>query len=178
MENYTIKITWDNTNDKKSIILLYSLGYVIEKTYQDYQTARLLYALAARNGLPKAKSALAYLYEHGLGTEKNVQRALVLYEQAANEGDRGAQNHLGRVYLANGECKKALKFSEFAASQNDPSACMRLCRMLLWGEGTDQDYKKAMYYYRKARRLGARDAERKLQKWLKWLNHYSPKPLL
>jgi eukaryotic-like serine/threonine-protein kinase len=61
------------------------------------------YLKAAQQQWPDAEYRLAYMYEVGLGTAKDVQRAVELYRSAANAGYPDAQNVLGVLYATGGD---------------------------------------------------------------------------
>lgn len=48
----------------------------------------------AQEGDPDAQYNLAYMYENGLGVQKNETKALELYQQAADQGHSAAQTNL------------------------------------------------------------------------------------
>ena len=56
------------------------------------------YLKAANQNWPDAQYRLGYMYETGLGTAKDVQRAVSLYRSAAEGGYPDAQNLLGVLY--------------------------------------------------------------------------------
>lgn len=64
----------------------------------DYAAARTLWELAAAQGDPVALCFLASLHEHGLGTDRNEVRALVLYRNAkAHGGCRSIDQSIARL---------------------------------------------------------------------------------
>ena len=64
----------------------------------DFDSARILWELAAANGDPVALCFLASLQEGGFGTPKNPAEALSLYRQAkARGGCRGIDDALARL---------------------------------------------------------------------------------
>ncbi len=54
-----------------------------------------LYLIASDLDHYGAKNNLALLYESGLGTPKDVNKALQLFQEAADQGDITAQYNLG-----------------------------------------------------------------------------------
>jgi TPR repeat protein len=64
---------------------LFGLGYMYRKgihVAKDYAEANHYFALAAEQGNPKAMIKLAESLEQGLGIERNLPKALSLYEGA------------------------------------------------------------------------------------------------
>jgi hypothetical protein len=64
----------------------------------DYRTAAEEWRLAAEGCDPRAETALAMLYQDGLGVPRDIRRAIHWYERAARAGDPVAQMSLGDLY--------------------------------------------------------------------------------
>jgi TPR repeat protein len=64
----------------------------------DYAKAKELLEAAAARGAPRAVSNLGYMYEHGLGCSRDVQRAIELYEKAVQGGEYFPCLWLARIY--------------------------------------------------------------------------------
>ena len=84
-------------------------------------------------------------------------------EAAAEQGDMGAQFHLGNMYY-NGEgtevnYEKALYWWEKAAEQGDVRAQFNVGLIFFRGLGTEVNYEKALYWYEKAAKQGDADAQ-------------------
>jgi TPR repeat protein len=106
----------------------------------------------ARRGDALAAERLADLYLEGRGGPKNVDRALVLYEAAANSGRLGAQVKLARVLHkgADGvpaDPAKAARYLQMAADQGHSGAGYTLAQMYADGEGVPQDGARAVALY-------------------------------
>lgn len=65
---------------------------------KDYATALREWQAAATQGDAKARNALGYLYEHGLGVTANPQQALKWYTAAAEQNYGPAEYNLGLLY--------------------------------------------------------------------------------
>ncbi len=65
---------------------------------QNFLEAKKWLDQGARQGSMAACTDLAYLYYHGLGGERDYEKALALYEQAALQGDVLAQANTGLMY--------------------------------------------------------------------------------
>src|SRR5262249_17324101 len=79
--------------------LHYQLDYgrVLEAAHR-YEDAFQHYLAAAESGYPTAFVYLAYAYEFGIGTERNLQQAAEWYQKAADLGFSTAMDELGRLY--------------------------------------------------------------------------------
>jgi hypothetical protein len=98
--------------------------------------------LAARNDVD-AEYWLAHMTELGLGVEKNIPKAIALYEKAAAKDSAPAETRLGEIYLQGDvtlpDYGKAFGLLNKAARQGYPRAAMLLGRMLRLGLGASAD---------------------------------------
>jgi eukaryotic-like serine/threonine-protein kinase len=134
---------------------------------QSYLDAISWYLKAAQQDWPDAQYRLGYMYEKGIGTDKDVPRAVQLYKSAADHGYPEAQNLLGILYATGTDGiteddKQAVGWYQKAADQGFPKAEKNLGDMYFFGKGVDKDYKQAMDWYQKAADQGFADAEFRL----------------
>ena len=88
-------------------------------------------ASSAHRTLPKDTSFdMGFKYEHGIGVEKDIEKALYYYKLGASEGDQRARNALERLTRS--------QFSYYAIGFKYEH-----------GFGVEKDIEKAKYYYRK-----------------------------
>lgn len=66
---------------------------------EDYTTAFGLLEPIAVQGNPEVQCIVANMYHLGLGTVRDVQKAVKLYLASAAQGYRVASNNLGTIYL-------------------------------------------------------------------------------
>src|SRR5262249_16606036 len=89
----------------------------------DYQEAFRFLSAAASRGVPRALANLARIYAEGLGTPKNVTKAIPVYERGAKAGEFFAQVALGRLYARGEETRvdpaAALRWYSAAVAQQD-----------------------------------------------------------
>jgi hypothetical protein len=98
--------------------------------------------LAARDDVD-AEYWLAHMTELGLGVEKNVPKAIALYEKAAAKGSTPAETRLGEIYLQGDatlpDYPKAFALLGKAARQGDSRAAMVLGKIYRLGLGAPAD---------------------------------------
>src|SRR5690606_2489865 len=68
------------------------------KERDSYAAAAEIWEPLAAEGDPRAQMQLAELYRHGLGVSRDIDRAVWLYDQAAQAGYAPAQVILGDLY--------------------------------------------------------------------------------
>jgi FOG: TPR repeat, SEL1 subfamily len=95
-------------------------------------------------------------YKKGLSyyKNKNYQKALPLFKDAANQGYAPAEAKLGEMYL-NGEgtlknYDKAMYWSKKAADQGDAEGEFDLAKIYHDGLGVPRNYRKALYWVKKS----------------------------
>mmetsp|Transcript_26441 Transcript_26441/g.29462 ORF Transcript_26441/g.29462 Transcript_26441/m.29462 type:complete len:828 (+) Transcript_26441:169-2652(+) len=101
---------------------------------------------------------LGIMYRRGHGVTRDFSAAFRWLCQAAEAGEKRAQNNIGLMYKrAEGvdqDFNKARKWIERSAESSYPPACYNMACLLLKGEGCAKDEDKALYWFRKAAVLG------------------------
>lgn len=96
---------------------------------KDYEKAQEIFLKIAQEGMV-AKFNLGYMYELGLGVEKDAKKAISFYTLSANDGYDVAQNTMGNAYLKGVGVEKNLKLAIFyyqlAAKQGNKEAIQTL----------------------------------------------------
>jgi localization factor PodJL len=128
-------------------------------------------AKAASRGHSEAQFMLASLYERGDGVEKDVPRAIGLYQLAANASHVRAMHNLGAMLLMRAEEQKrqdaagaarsyhdAAVWFERAAKQGFPDSQYNLALLYDQGLGIEQDLLRAYQWYVKAASAGVKEA--------------------
>lgn len=124
--------------------------------YKDvlYKKALYWYHRAAQKGHAASQYNLAYQYEHGLGTDADMEQAVYWYRRAANQGYGTAENNLGHLYeTGNGlpqDYGLALHWYGRAARHDDADGQCNTAIMYQFGYAGPRDYDKAAYWYAQA----------------------------
>ena len=169
----------ENINDNSNPTLEH-FTYIgrIQQAYKMFQDA-------AEKGNACAMYYLAEIYRYGslnigkgavLVLPNEVREAVNWYTKSADLGYTDAQYALGQIY-SNGEkygsriiVDKDSAIAAYwygvvknkytkSAEQGDAEAQVKLARMYQWGNGTDKDISKAVYWYRKAAEKDNADAQ-------------------
>jgi TPR repeat protein len=113
----------------------------------NYTDAFQLFSKEAGKGNAKAQYWLGYMNELGLGTGRDLQKAMALYRQAAGKNVVAAELRLGELYLHGNyvppDSASAKSYLEQAAYQGEPRAAMLLGEMYANGFGATPDLVKA-----------------------------------
>ena len=148
--------------DTRSMIgLAYIRLNAEDERYSPSKAAQYL-ILASDEGSAEAQFELAKLYETGLGVERNIDRALELYELSASADFPDALNDLGFLYFQGGtgniirDQRKALDYFKRAADLNQPQAMFNYAALIDDGliDGTGPS--DAAHYLYKSLRSGSR----------------------
>jgi len=120
---------------------------------------RITYSVYRLDEAPKEPTALAYL--HGLGVEKDHPRALRMFLQDADRGDKVAMNNIGVIYKCGYgvtvDYAEAMRWFNRAADV-EGAANLNIARLYEGGLGVPLDRLTAYQYYSRAKRLGVADA--------------------
>ena len=172
--------------------LAYMYLYGTNGVEQDFAASLKYYTMAAEQNNPIALNNLGSLYFNGIGTPKNIKKALEMFKKASNLGNSDASVNLAFIYLKGGphdaeRNRIAVELFEKAHEQNNiakfmlgyahykgfvvdrnyeqafklikaaaggesmiDEAQLTLAGMYINGEGTVQNYQKAIEAYRAA----------------------------
>lgn len=125
---------------------------------KDYTKAFMWYMKAAEQGIARAQSYVAYMYEEGLGVSPDYKEAIKWYSKAAENEFPPAQFDLGLMYF-NGlgytkDDSKALYWFKKAAHNGHIIAMNTVGYLYEEGKGVPTDYKEAVKYYSDAAEKG------------------------
>jgi TPR repeat protein len=121
---------------------------------------------------PELLYCLAHSYYHwegGYGVLKNEEKAVSLYQRAADLGHAGAQTKIGDAYAQCGftwlpkDKKQAARWYQAAAEQGDEEAVCMIVDMYQRGEGVKQNHAEAARLLRNAAARGDETAQHNLR---------------
>jgi TPR repeat protein len=116
----------------------------------------------AENGNKHAQYNLGLIYENGVGTEKDLEKAFHWYQKAAeNDHSIAMFNLANSYYFGNGtekNLKKAFHWHRKAAENGHSIAMFNLAIFYENGDGAEKNLKKAFYWYQKAAENNIKEA--------------------
>lgn len=138
---------------------IYQLGWDYFEKY-DYSKAAKLFQKLSDEGHVGATLILGFMYEDGLGVEKDIRRTIELYQCLADKGNVEAISRLGDIYRLdlNGDgvadIERAIALYQKAADAGDLSAMFSLGIIYSRGDGVPKNEEIAFEWYRKAAEKG------------------------
>ena len=144
------------------------MGRYYMEQRKDYATAFTWYTRAATLGDLVALTKVGELYEHGLGVDADMRKALSYYEQAAEQGHKSSARKMGLIYLygnssISAQPEKGIALLQMAADKGDIDAMLELANAYASGFGVSESSKKALYWWQKAADNGSKAAQIKLK---------------
>ena len=103
-----------DNNEEKNALYWYLEGQEASSA-ENYEEAVRCYTIAAEMGNTDAQCDLAVCYEKGEGVEKDLEKAVYWYSQAANQGDNYGWHGLGDIAYHNQRYKMAERMWTTAA---------------------------------------------------------------
>jgi hypothetical protein len=181
-------------NDHKEALylfgFLYSIGCVVP---QDQANAFHFYKASAKLGHLKAKYQLSLCYLEGIGVEKNVNKAKLIFDSPELKNESEFHNSIGSIYYSGlrieKDFKSAFKHFNISANLGYEKGIRNIADCYLNGIGVGQDVQKALELYKSLAIKGHTDAEFRLgeillsgnmvnadiKEGLKWLNSAAEK---
>lgn len=144
------------------------LAFFYQQDEQDDLKAFDYFNRAIAQGDTCSLPYLAEMYEKGIGTLTNPNKAKELYTQSAEKGDKYSQYKLGMMAKKQNDFKVAFNWFGKSADAGHPNAQYELGLMYYYAKGTIKNSKKAAEYIEKAYKQGNKDAEKvwnNLQLW-------------
>jgi TPR repeat protein len=120
----------------------------------DLYGAIYYYRLGTRRKGSLCLNALGYCYAEGKGVKRNLRKAKILFERAAEQGNPKAIRNLGLAYLQGlGVRKSKVKAFHYflrSAEAGFDQGMVNLANCYFYGVGVRKDRAKAMEWYQKA----------------------------
>ncbi|HEY9754878.1 MAG TPA: tetratricopeptide repeat protein [Oculatellaceae cyanobacterium] len=134
-----------------------------------YSHAYTRFCHIAKTGHSAAQHISGIMCEQGIGTKRNLKKAVAYYQKAAAQDFAESQSKLGHMYLVGNEVvrkdfDKAKMWLEKAANNNVPEAQHTLGMMYANGQGVQQDLAQASRWLKSAAANGVKEAEEALAK--------------
>jgi TPR repeat protein len=134
---------------------------IIAQGNHDYRGAFNWFQLAANQGLSGAQVGLGFLYDMGLGVEKDFDQAAHWYGLAAAQGDPDGEFDLAMCYLHGEgvEQDQTLARKWFSSALKHGDGGRSLNGIGLTYEDGQRDYAEAFHWYLKAAEMGFGEAQ-------------------
>lgn len=164
-------------NDLKFILLIFTALLFNTTVYADlfeqaneafdkqqYKKAFLLFKKSAESGYAKSQYNLASLYQQGIGTDKNLPKAIYWYLKAAQQKHVNSMFNLGYLYQHSQpplrDYEKAMLWYEKAASHGSDSALVNIGVLYFFGLGVKKNYIEAHAWFSLAAARGNKNGLR------------------
>ena len=145
---------------KYLLLVLLTIGTLLANNYEkgkkaysnlDYKTANKFWTISANNGNSNAQYELGLNYAHGLGIEKNHEKAIELYKLSAKQGNIQAQISLAFLYKQGLGTEinyvKAFELYKLSANQGDKWAKYMTGLMYFNAQGVKKNKEQACKYW-------------------------------
>ena len=131
---------WGNPYGTYNLGVLYLFETANDSTAFEYLEE------AAQNDIPKALSLLGLMYQEGLGTEKDTEKANRLWQEAAQKNEPNAQLYLGYHSYLNGDIESAIEWLNKSISNNEQSGVSYYLLGMIYLV-TQESYSKVVNYW-------------------------------
>jgi TPR repeat protein len=112
-----------------------------------------LFLKAALHGESSAQHNVGYFYDVGIGTKKNIKKALFWYKKAwRNDRQTGTCINIAKLYVARKNFRVAMGWWNKAIKKGDGDAALELAKFYL-GKKNRRDQNKAVALLKKARKF-------------------------
>lgn len=108
----------------------------------------------SKRGILFSSLYLVHCYKDGVGVQKNTQKLIQYYVVASSQGSADASREAGLAYLNGRNSTEAVKFFKVGAERGDLSSTYWYGKLLLDGNGVEQNKDKGFLYIAKAAELG------------------------
>ncbi|MBI5909200.1 MAG: sel1 repeat family protein [Betaproteobacteria bacterium] len=129
---------------------------------KQFAEAFAAYEVLAKGGDARCQVQVGWMYNEGLGVEKNKEQALIWFQGAANLGSKEGAFYCGKSALACRDYESALRWFHQAGVQEYGPALLWLGLAHVRGWGTNLDLEKGVKYLERASKTGNFPARREL----------------
>lgn len=134
-----------------------------DKNQADYSRAyEILQHLAQQYELAEAYVYMAFMQQHGLGRQADVEAAIHLLENAHQRSSEDASYYLGEIYRAQGNPAKALFWYQYGVARGCTDAQYQLAEHYATGQAIEKNLEKAQKIWMDAARKGHAAAQYRL----------------
>ncbi|MCJ7976521.1 sel1 repeat family protein [Aeromonas veronii] len=132
-----------------------------------FDEATRIWSPLADQGQPRAQALMGWSHEVGQGSEQDINRAITLYRQSAQEGDAFGQYRLADAYLRGAGVKRDLRqafhWMDLAARNGDVPAMLKVGVLHLMGASGRVDLSQGKQWLYQAAQKGNKLALQVLQ---------------
>ena len=157
MANIEVALKEDQLNNK-SWPEISKLLFEYQMSKKDVSDIFNKYITSANHGDVLSQTIVGYIYENGIGMDRNTEEAVKWYRKAADQGYAAAQMELATCYsLGLGLPKnntESIRLTRLAADQNYAPAQNQLGYNYSYGHGVKMDKNEGAKWYRKAAEQG------------------------
>lgn len=157
MVNIEVALKEDQLNNK-SWPEISKLLFEYQMSKKDVSDIFNKYITSANHGDVLSQTIVGYIYENGIGMDRNTEEAVKWYRKAADQGYAAAQMELATCYsLGLGLPKnntESIRLTRLAADQNYAPAQNQLGYNYSYGHGVKMDKNEGAKWYRKAAEQG------------------------
>ncbi len=149
-------------NIDAQIFLGYSFLYGVNNVEQNYAEAFKYYNMAAAQQNHIGMNNLGSMYYSGLGTKRDINKAVQLFKMASKAGNIEASTNLGFVLISSSLEKNkqnAMPYFEIAAQGGDVISKFMLGYSYYVGKYSPKDYQKAASLIKEAADAGLDEAQ-------------------
>ena len=157
MANIEVALKEDQLNNK-SWEEIRKLLFEYQMSKKDVSDIFNKYITSANHGDVLSQTIVGYIYENGIGMDRNTEEGVKWFRKAADQGYAAAQVELASCYLLGigipENNTEAIRLLSLAANQNYSPAQVSLGYSYLYGYKVKMDKNEGVKWYRKAAEQG------------------------
>ncbi len=157
--DYALAKQWYSRSQSSYSPSAVALGFIYDTVDDNYKQAKTSYDIASQLHDSVGQYNLGLIYEEGKGEVVDDEKAKLLYQQAADQGNTHAMVQLAGLYFngkgVTGDPQLALELYKKAADKGDRDASYQLGLLSEAGVATKIDFGRALIYYEESAKLGS-----------------------